>query len=117
MRNFKFLNKPKRPVLDVIFREWDLELLKLYCNDLYGNLTHHTNNDLSYYYSWIGLVEKTFNDGKLAKFTINYYKENQRIMINISVLGDGTSFIIDSVTKYNQYDNVSAVYYYPNEEL
>jgi hypothetical protein len=118
MREFKFLNKPRREVLDVIFTQNDLTLIKNYCVDFVNRHVNNIDIDLLNYYRWIGIIEKTFSNGVLSNITINYFRSSGRCTIKIEILGNNPScFIVKSVAKFSPYNNFSAAHFYPDEEL
>ena len=118
MRDFKFLIKPKREVLEILFSVEELNILKNYCVDFLDAYKNNTYSDLNKYYLKIGLVVKVFRNGALHGFNINFFRGEAKMDIYITLYGEnGTDFIIERVIKYNAYDNISTAHFYPDEQL
>ena len=88
MKEFKFLHRSKRPILDSIFTEDELTCMREYCVDICVG-----DNDLLKYYHEIGLVEKRYFNGKLTGVAINFYKERTRCYINIDITTQGIFYV------------------------
>jgi len=86
MRDFKFLYKTKSPILESIFTEHELTIIREYCVDF---IRREHDSDLLKYYPHVGLTNKTFGNGILVGIGINFYplsrNEPQRIQLEIDI--------------------------------
>ena len=93
MRAFKFLEKPKRPILDSLLTEEDITVIREYCVDIARN----DCDNLIEYYPYIGLLGKSFLGGVLSRISINFYPSSRdeisRIHMEIDVSTRGISYV------------------------
>ena len=119
MRDFKFLYKTNRPILESIFTDDELTLIKEYCIDISKG---ESGDDLLKYYHNIGIIEKSFLDGVLRRIAINFYPvshELSRIHMEIDVSTYGIFYVFTvrymDVMYLTHRDTIT--YHYLNEEL